>query len=56
MRLYGQEWSRRELEARIGRLEQIGGVQRARGVEGPETGVEKIHVRTGSGLTYVEMR
>ncbi len=52
MKLYGREWSRRELEARIGRLEQIGGVQRMRGAEGPEADVEQICVRTGSGLAY----
>lgn len=26
-RLYGREWTRRELEARVGRIEQLGGVQ-----------------------------
>lgn len=52
MRLYNREWTRRELEARIGRIEQIGGVQRVRGSEGIEDGVELIRVRTGAGLAF----
>jgi len=52
MQLYGREWTRREVEARTGRLEQIGGIRRFRLVEGAEDGVEQIEVRTGAGLTY----
>ncbi|NQX67169.1 DUF4432 family protein [Paenibacillus alba] len=52
MRLYGREWTRRELEARVGRIEQIAGMRRFVGTEGKETGVEQIHVRTGAGLSY----
>lgn len=52
MRLYGREWTRRQLEERVGRLEQIAGVQRYTQSEGPESGVEQIRVRTGSGLCY----
>lgn len=52
MKLYNKVWSRRELEARVGRLEQIGGVRRLKWTEGPETDVEQIQVRTGAGLTY----
>jgi len=52
MQLYGRKWTRRQLEARVGRLEQIGGVRRFRWIEGPETGVEQIQVRTGAGLAY----
>jgi hypothetical protein len=52
MKLFGRPWSRRELEARIGRIEQIGGLYRSTLSEGPETGVEQIQVRTGSGLSY----
>lgn len=52
MQLYQQAWTRRELEARVGRIEQIGGLRRLRLDEGPEAGVEQIQVRTGSGLTY----
>lgn len=52
MQLYGQTWTRREIEARVGRLEQIGGIRRLRWVEGVETDVEQIQVRTGAGLSY----
>jgi galactose mutarotase-like enzyme len=52
MKLYGQDWTRREIEARVGRIEQIGGIRRFQMSEGPEAGVEQIQVRTGAGLTY----
>lgn len=52
MQLYGREWSRRELEERVGRLEQVGGLRRCRGTEGAEAGVAQIEVRTGAGLAY----
>ena len=52
MRLYGRDWTRRELEARVGRLEQLGGVRRLQLTDGPEAGVEQIQVRTGAGLSY----
>ena len=52
MQLYGRAWTRRELEAHVGRIEQIGGVQRVRQSEGRGRDVEQIQVRTGSGLTY----
>ena len=52
MNLYGKAWTRREMEARVGRLDQIGGVRRLRAVEGPESGTDVIQVRTGAGLAY----
>ena len=52
MKLYGRQWTRRELEARLGRLEQIGGIRRMKLLEGTEAEVEQIQVRTGSGLSY----
>jgi hypothetical protein len=52
MQIYGRTWTRREIEARAGRLEQIGGLRRLRLTEGLEEGVEQIEVRTGAGLTY----
>ncbi|MDI9549283.1 MAG: aldose 1-epimerase family protein [Chloroflexota bacterium] len=52
MRLYDREWTRREIEARVGRIEQVGGVRRLQLTEGPEAGVELIQVRTGAGLSY----
>ena len=53
MKLYGQTYSRREIEARVGRLEQVGGLRRFTLSEGPEAGVEHIQVRTGAGLSYL---
>jgi hypothetical protein len=52
MRLYDRDWNRRELEARTGRIEQIGGLRRVILDDGNETGVEEIQVRTGAGLAY----
>jgi hypothetical protein len=52
MNLYEREWTRRELEARLGRIEQIGGLHRVQSTEGNEAGVEEIQVRTGAGLAY----
>jgi len=52
MKLYGKEWARRDLQAHVGRIEQIGGLRRVQSSEGPEAGVEQILVRTGAGLAY----
>jgi hypothetical protein len=52
MELGGKTWQRRALEARLGRLEQLGGLRRFRLSEGREDGVEQIQVRTGAGLCY----
>jgi hypothetical protein len=52
MNLYGRQWTRRELEARLGRIEQVGGLHRVQLTEGKESGVEEIQVRTGAGLAY----
>ncbi|MFZ5515938.1 MAG: aldose 1-epimerase family protein [Candidatus Zhuqueibacterota bacterium] len=52
MQLFGKDWTRREIEARVGRMEQLGGVRRMQLTEGPEAGVEIIQVSTGAGLTY----
>ena len=50
MKLYSRQWSRRELEARVGPMEQIGGLRRLQGREGPDNGVVKIQVRSGAEL------
>jgi galactose mutarotase-like enzyme len=52
MQLYGRHWTRRDLEAHVGRIEQLGGVQRVRQIEGRGRDVEQIQVRTGSGLAF----
>lgn len=52
MLLSGTTYTRRDIEARVGLLEQIGGVRRLRLTEGVEDGVEIVEVRTGAGLAY----
>jgi hypothetical protein len=52
MKLYGRNWTRREIESRVGRIEQIGGLRRLQWTEGSETGSEQIQVRTGAGFSY----
>lgn len=52
MKLYNRTFTRRELEARVGRIEQVGGVRCMTLAEGPEDGVDLIQVRTGGGLAY----
>jgi len=51
-RLGGQPISRRDLMARVGRIEQIGGVRRVRLAEGPGAGVELAEFRTGTGFDF----
>lgn len=53
MNLYNHSWTRREIEARTGRIEQLGGLRRARLVGGMEDGAETIDLDTGSGLRVV---
>lgn len=52
MQLYGVHRTRREVEARVGRLGQVGGVRRLRLTEGKEAGMDIIEVRTGAGLSF----
>lgn len=52
MKLYDRTWTRRELEARVGNMAQVGGVRRWRCTEGKEDGAELVQVRTGGGLSY----
>ncbi len=52
MKLYGKNWTRREIEARVGRIESIGGLRKYKLQNGSGSEVEMIHVRTGAGLSY----
>ncbi|HDQ00458.1 MAG TPA: DUF4432 family protein [bacterium] len=52
MQIFGQNLSRRELEARLGSIENVIGVRRIELQEGQQAGVEMAHVRTGAGLSY----
>jgi hypothetical protein len=50
--LLGREWSRSELLARIGRLEQLGGVQLTEATDGAERGVRLLRFATGGGFDF----
>lgn len=52
VKLFGKEWTRQELEKRVGRIEQIAGVQRFSMKDGPEENVDSIRIRNGSGLSF----
>ncbi len=52
MLLYGENLTRREVEARVGRLGQVGGVRRLKLTEGKEAGMDIVEVRTGAGLSF----
>jgi hypothetical protein len=50
--LWGTEWSRPELLARVGRLEQVAGVQLLECADGAERGVRILQFRSGSGFDF----
>ncbi len=52
MKLFGKTWTRSEIEARVGRIEQVAGIRPFRLNDGPETNVRQLQVRTGAGLSY----
>jgi hypothetical protein len=52
MKLFGKTWKKREIEAYVGKIDQVGGIRRYKCMEGKEAESELIHVRTGAGLTY----
>jgi hypothetical protein len=51
-RLWGKEWTREELEQRVGDVLQIGGVRLIELADGKERGVRAAQFRTGSGLSF----
>jgi hypothetical protein len=51
-KLFGREWTKPELLARVGDISQIGGARPIRYAEGPEDGVPAVLVRTGGGLSF----
>ncbi|WP_135546338.1 aldose 1-epimerase family protein [Paenibacillus cymbidii] len=51
-RLFGRDYTKRELLAHVGRVEQVGGIRRYEWSDGFERGVEQFQVRTGAGLVY----
>ncbi|WP_308638044.1 aldose 1-epimerase family protein [Paenibacillus silvisoli] len=52
MNLHGRHYTRREIEARVGRIEQVGGIRKMMLTEGNEAGSTVLQVRTGAGLTF----
>ena len=50
--LFGRDWSRAELEARMGDLAQVAGVTLATLGDGAARGVRVVQFRTGSGLEF----
>jgi len=48
--LFGREWTRKALAARVGDLSQIGGIRLFAWQDGREQGLRAAHIRTGSGL------
>jgi hypothetical protein len=51
-RLWGREWSRRELLRRVGRLEQVAGVRLVTLGDGVGRGVRVLEFRTGTGFAF----
>lgn len=52
MRLFDREWSRGELERRVGDLAQLGGVELYTQGDGPGRGVRVLEFRCGTGLIF----
>jgi hypothetical protein len=49
-RLWGRDWTRDELEQRVGDLLQVGGVRMVELADGKERGVRAAELRTGTGF------
>jgi Domain of unknown function (DUF4432) len=52
MKLWGKDWTRRELLDRIGRLSQLGGLTPFEFNSGKARGVRAVRVQTGTGLDF----
>lgn len=50
--LWGRQWTRAQLLARVGRLEQLAGVQLVQGADGAERGVRLLRFATGAGFDF----
>ena len=50
--LWGRQWTRTELLRRVGRLEQVAGVQLAEAADGAERGVRLLRFTTGAGFDF----
>lgn len=54
-KLYGREYTRRELEGHVGRIEQLGGIRPIEFTAGRERGVRGFDIDTGSGLCFTAL-
>ena len=52
MYLWGRDWTRHELEERIGSSSQLGGIARFKYCDGKARGVSALRVRTAAGLEF----
>src|ERR1700729_2390178 len=50
--LWGRQWTRQQLLARVGRLDQIAGVQLTEAADGAERGVRLLRFATGAGFDF----
>jgi hypothetical protein len=50
--LWGRQWRRDELLARVGRLEQVAGVRLVEGGDGAERGVRLLRCSAGAGFEF----
>jgi hypothetical protein len=50
--LWGRQWTRADLLARVGRLEQVAGIRLMEGGDGAERGVRLLRAWTGAGLEF----
>src|ERR1700730_1029501 len=50
--LWGRRWTRPELLARVGRLEQVAGIRLVEGGDGAERGVRMLRCTTGAGFDF----
>jgi hypothetical protein len=48
--LWGRQWTREELLARVGRLEQVAGIWLVEGGDDAERGVRMLRCRPGAGF------
>lgn len=52
MKLFGREWTRREVERRVGDISQLGSVDLLTCGEGPARGVRVLQFRCGTGFSF----
>ena len=50
--LWGRRWTRPELLARVGRLEQVAGMRLVEGGDGAERGVRMLRCTSGAGFDF----